>query len=104
MICTDRCPSLREAVMRNIRQLLYAPALAALMLLASSAGGFASPSAPAEAVNQQATSPATLIDRWSSFIKEASRRFGVSEAWIKAVIRMESGGRTSLADGKPITS
>jgi soluble lytic murein transglycosylase-like protein len=44
------------------------------------------------------------IFRWSPFIKEASRRFGVAEDWIKAVMRMESGGHTTAADGSPITS
>jgi soluble lytic murein transglycosylase-like protein len=43
------------------------------------------------------------LDRWQSFIAEASRRFGVSEAWIRAVMRAESGGRTVLG-GRPITS
>jgi len=42
-------------------------------------------------------------DRWQELIAEASRRFGVSEAWIRAVIQAESGGRTML-DGRPITS
>src|SRR5258706_8016527 len=44
------------------------------------------------------------MDRWAPFIKEASRRFGVAETWIKAVMRMESGGRTLLDDKRPITS
>ncbi|NJO35956.1 MAG: lytic transglycosylase domain-containing protein [Rhodospirillales bacterium] len=43
------------------------------------------------------------IDRWRDFIAEASRRFGVPEAWIRAVMQAESGGRTIL-DGRPITS
>jgi membrane-bound lytic murein transglycosylase B len=49
-------------------------------------------------------SPKQLIDRWSPLIKEASRRFGVAEDWIRAVMRMESGGRTVLDDKRPITS
>ncbi|MEN2980461.1 lytic transglycosylase domain-containing protein [Tistrella bauzanensis] len=43
------------------------------------------------------------LDRWQEFIAEASRRFGVSEAWIRAVMHAESGGRTMLY-GRPITS
>src|SRR5580698_8661428 len=35
-----------------------------------------------------------LINRWDPFVAEASRRFGISEAWIKAVMRVETGGRT----------
>lgn len=45
-----------------------------------------------------------LITRWTPFIKEASQRFGIAEDWIKAVMRMESGGHTNSADGKLITS
>lgn len=43
------------------------------------------------------------LDRWQDFIAEASRRFGVPEVWIRAVMQAESGGRTML-DGRPITS
>jgi Transglycosylase SLT domain len=45
-----------------------------------------------------------LIDRWNPLIAEASKRFNVPAAWIRAVMQMESGGRTMLAEGKPITS
>ena len=48
-------------------------------------------------------SASQLIERWAPYIKEASRRFGVAEDWIRAVMRMESGGRAFL-DKKPITS
>lgn len=43
------------------------------------------------------------LDRWQGLIAEASRRFGVPEAWMRAVMQAESGGRTTL-DGRPITS
>ncbi len=43
------------------------------------------------------------LDRWQGFIAEASRRFGVPEAWLRAVMQAESGGRTTL-DGRPIAS
>lgn len=43
------------------------------------------------------------LDRWQGFIDKASRRFGVPEAWIRMVMRAESGGHTML-DGRPITS
>ena len=59
--------------------------------------------APSEFEKEQVMSEAERIARWSPYIKEASRRFNVSEAWIRAVIRMESGGRTWF-DEKPITS
>jgi soluble lytic murein transglycosylase-like protein len=43
------------------------------------------------------------LDIWSSYIDEASVRFGVPVEWIRRVMRAESGGRTSMA-GKPIVS
>jgi soluble lytic murein transglycosylase-like protein len=43
------------------------------------------------------------IETLDPFIAKAARRFPVPEAWIRAVIAAESGGRTEL-DGKPITS
>ena len=45
----------------------------------------------------------TRITRWEPLIAEASQRFVIPEAWIRAVMRAESGGRTML-DGQPITS
>jgi soluble lytic murein transglycosylase-like protein len=48
-------------------------------------------------------SPAALINRWQPFIHEASQRFSIPENWIRAVIRIESGGRTTLF-GRPIMS
>ena len=61
----------------------------------------AAASTPAYAESAAATDAA--LDRWQEFIADASRRFGVSEAWIRTVMRAESGGRTML-DGRPITS
>lgn len=61
----------------------------------------AATSTPAYAEPVAATDAA--LDRWRDFIAEASRRFGVPEAWIRAVMQAESGGRTML-DGRPITS
>src|SRR3546814_3188173 len=54
----------------------------------------------APATAQSAPDP---VDRWRPIIAEASRTFGVPEAWIVAVMRAESGGHTML-DGRPITS
>ena len=51
----------------------------------------------------QVPASASSSDRWQPFIAEASRRFGVPEAWIRAVMRAESGGQAML-DGRPITS
>lgn len=53
---------------------------------------------------EQAMSTAELIDRWTPYIKEASHRFKISTDWIKAVIRVESGGRTLSDNSQLITS
>jgi hypothetical protein len=45
-----------------------------------------------------------LMNRWNPFVAEASRKFGISEAWIRAVMRVETGGRTVQAGDQPITS
>ena len=67
------------------------------------AATFASVIGPVEsAVAREMATPSPL-DRWQGFIAEASHRFGIPEAWIRAVMRAESGGRTML-NGHPITS
>lgn len=62
-------------------------------------------SAPQTAQNcaqvEQISSP--FIDRWQPEIANASRRFGVPEDWIRAVMKQESAGLTTL-NGQPITS
>lgn len=45
-----------------------------------------------------------LMDRWTPVITEASRRFDIPARWIRAVVRMESGGRTMTSASQPITS
>jgi len=57
----------------------------------------------AESTAARETVTPSPLDRWQSFIAEASHRFGIPPAWIRAVMRAESGGRTTL-DGRPITS
>lgn len=42
-------------------------------------------------------------DPWASHIAEASQRFDVPEPWIRAVMKVESGGRTHM-NGRPIVS
>lgn len=72
-----------------------------LLILGALAVGPIPGAMPADAEPVAATDAA--LDRWQGFIAEASRRFGVPEAWIRAVMQAESGGRTTL-DGHPITS
>jgi hypothetical protein len=43
------------------------------------------------------------LAQWQSIITDAAQQFGIPDAWIRGVMRAESGGRTYL-NGKPITS
>ncbi len=43
------------------------------------------------------------VDQWQGFIAEAAQRFAIPEPWIRAVMKAESAGRTTL-DGQPVTS
>lgn len=62
--------------------------LAALALLAACSDGVA-----AQAQLEQPASNTTVVDPVSAAVAEASRRFGVPEHWIRAVMRVESAGR-----------
>ena len=53
---------------------------------------------------EQAMSPVQLIRRWKAPVAKASKRFGVPVAWINAVMRVESGGRTMLSESMPMVS
>jgi len=53
---------------------------------------------------EAAMTPSQLLNRWDGFITEASDRFHVPKAWIRAVMARESGGRTMLGEGQPIIS
>jgi Transglycosylase SLT domain len=48
-------------------------------------------------------SSTSSVGQWRTIIAEAAQRFGLPEAWIRAVIRAESGGQATV-DGRPITS
>jgi hypothetical protein len=47
---------------------------------------------------------AQLMKRWDPWIAVAAKRFDVPENWIRAVMRIESGGRTMLGENQKITS
>jgi hypothetical protein len=64
----------------------------------------ARPQAPSVYDEERRMSPAQLLNRWDGFVAEASQRFHVPKAWIRAVMRQESGGRTMLARDRPIVS
>ena len=60
--------------------------------------------APQTAFNpEDAMSPAELMARWEPNITGAAKQFDIPAAWIRDVMRSESGGRTTL-NGQPITS
>jgi hypothetical protein len=59
---------------------------------------------PAPVFNpEDGMSPAELMQRWEPAIADAAKRFNIPAAWIRNVMRSESGGRTVL-NGQPITS
>jgi soluble lytic murein transglycosylase-like protein len=61
--------------------------------------------APASVFEQeQAMSPAKLVQRWKAPVAKAARRTGVPVAWINAVMRVESGGRTMLSENMRMVS
>ena len=45
-----------------------------------------------------------LMQRWQPEIAAAAKRFNVPEIWIRAVMQVESGGRTMMAENRPIQS
>jgi membrane-bound lytic murein transglycosylase B len=53
---------------------------------------------------EQAMTPTQLILRWKPLVAKASHRAGVPVAWINAVMRVESGGRTMLTETQPMIS
>ena len=68
------------------------------------ASHFAQDTQPSAYDEESTMSRSQLLDRWDSVITEASERFHVPKAWIRAVMARESGGRTMLGEGKPIIS
>ncbi|MEI7712562.1 MAG: lytic transglycosylase domain-containing protein [Rhodospirillales bacterium] len=49
------------------------------------------------------TAPGPAEDPWGPYIREASARFDVPEPWIRALMRVESGGK-EYVNGKLVTS
>ena len=52
---------------------------------------------------ESAMNSAQLLGRWDGIVAEASKRFQIPAAWIRAVMARESGGRT-MKGNKPIVS
>lgn len=53
---------------------------------------------------EQRMSFSQLMNRWQPLIDEAAKRYNVPAAWIRAVIQVESGGKTMLSQTKPMIS
>ena len=53
---------------------------------------------------EQSMSPGQLMQRWDPEIAQAAKRFDVPVSWIRAVMQVESGGRTMLNETTPTTS
>lgn len=62
------------------------------------------PEEPSAFDRELAMKPSQLMARWEPLIAEAAAEFHIPKEWIRAVMRMESGGRTMLDEGRPITS
>jgi len=78
--------------------------MAALIRLATPLLAIATVAAGANAQERSVPIPSSpSIEQWRPIIAEASRRFGVPQAWISAVMNAESRGHTRLG-GAPIVS
>jgi soluble lytic murein transglycosylase-like protein len=62
------------------------------------------PIVPSDFAREQAMTPRQRMERWTPLIQEASRRYDVSGQWIRAVMLIESGGRTMLDENHKIVS
>lgn len=62
------------------------------------------PVVPTPFQREQRMSFGQLMQRWEPFIKKAAKRFNVPAAWIREVMRIESGGRTMTAENVRIVS
>ncbi len=62
------------------------------------------PAPPSAFALEQAMSYRQLLERWSPQILAASKRFKISALWIRAVMEIESGGRTMLDANRKIVS
>jgi len=79
-------------------------AVAASVLSACSSDPSDDRSGPAASGSYNGNYPGGMSgDPWASHIAEASQRFDVPEQWIRAVMKVESGGRTHM-NGRPIVS
>jgi D-alanyl-D-alanine carboxypeptidase len=103
--------SSRDAPVKRLRGIVprgatlgFTLALAASLLSACSSTPSDDRSGPAASGSYSGGYPGGMSgDPWASHIAEASQRFDVPEQWIRAVMKVESGGRTHM-NGRPIVS
>jgi len=81
-----------------------APIAATIEKFMRSTFGLAPAAPPSVYDAEMQLSAGALLNRWNPLIETASKRFGVPPAWIRTVMRMESGGRTMSSATMPITS
>ena len=81
-----------------------APIAATIEKFVRSTFGFAPAAPPTVYDAEMQMSASALLDRWNPLIESASKRFGVPQAWVRTVMRLESGGRTMSSATMPITS
>jgi hypothetical protein len=74
------------------------------MLVAANIEKKTTASKPSAFALEQQMSYRQLMARWDTAIAEAAKRFGVPQPWIRAVIQVESGGRTMLSEHQPMRS
>jgi hypothetical protein len=106
-------PEARRVRARLLMRLRGLAGIGALAGLAACASGVPTPTAVP--VTQEAATyrshaksyyapPGPADDPWGPYIEEASKRFDVPDAWIRAVMDRESGGRLFASDGSFVTS
>jgi soluble lytic murein transglycosylase-like protein len=59
---------------------------------------------PSDFDQEQRIGPSRLLARWDPLIAAAAGRFAVPQIWIRAVMQIESGGRTMSGENLKITS
>lgn len=101
-LAAERAP--KHPVQRHAAARHAAPAHAAPRKPAAHATAPKAQASRSVFAQEQALSPTQLIRRWTGNVQGASKRFGVPVLWINAVMRMESGGRTMLAEKLPMIS
>ena len=70
------------------------------IMLAMTGGSISTVSAASTQAQSAPMAAANLADPYAADITEASRRFGIPESWIRAVMRVESSGRVHAISPK----